>query len=93
MNDTIEADGASTSNWYFTENGQRKGPIATANLLELLEAEKISSYLRCQDKGKKLFGLALESGSVRESRTQRTPRVFHSEAHLYEPQLGKWTGE
>lgn len=43
MNDTIEADGASTSNWYFTENGQRKGPIATANLLELLEAEKISS--------------------------------------------------
>ncbi|WP_029583170.1 DUF4339 domain-containing protein [Bradyrhizobium sp. URHD0069] len=42
MSDTVEADGASASNWYFTENGQRKGPITTANLLELLEVEKIS---------------------------------------------------
>jgi GYF domain 2 len=42
MSDTIETDGASTSVWYFTENGQRRGPITTASSLELLRAEKIS---------------------------------------------------
>jgi hypothetical protein len=42
MSDTTEAAGANNDGWYFTESGQRKGPIATANLLELLRAEKIS---------------------------------------------------
>ena len=42
MSDTIEANNESTSNWYFTENGQRRGPVTTANLVELLKAETIS---------------------------------------------------
>jgi hypothetical protein len=42
MSGTIEADRESTSNWYFTENGQRRGPETTANLVELLKTEKIS---------------------------------------------------
>ena len=42
MSDTIEADGASTGNWYFTENGQRRGPVTAAGLLELLQQEKVS---------------------------------------------------
>jgi GYF domain 2 len=42
MSETIEADGASTNNWYFTENGQRKGPVTAASLLELLRQERIS---------------------------------------------------
>jgi hypothetical protein len=42
MSDTIEAGGASTSDCYFTENGQRRSPVTTASLLELLRAQKIS---------------------------------------------------
>ena len=42
MNDTFDTGGASASDWYFTENGQRQGPITTASLLELLRAERIS---------------------------------------------------
>src|SRR6267378_3109237 len=42
MSDTMEADGAGTNNWYFIENGQRRGPVTTASLLELLQSEKIS---------------------------------------------------
>lgn len=39
---TIDADETSTTDWYFTENGRRIGPVTTANLLELLETEKVS---------------------------------------------------
>ncbi|MGJ4905501.1 DUF4339 domain-containing protein [Bradyrhizobium sp. HKCCYLS2058] len=42
MSNTNETSGTSTGDWFFIENGQRKGPLTRAYLLELLRAEKIS---------------------------------------------------
>jgi GYF domain 2 len=42
VSNTIDAVGATSDEWFFTENGQRRGPVTTAALLELLCAEKIS---------------------------------------------------
>jgi hypothetical protein len=42
MSDTINAGGASDSDWFFTENGQRKGPVTTTRLLELARTEEIN---------------------------------------------------
>lgn len=41
MTDTINAGGTSDEDWFFTEKGQREGPVTTAGLLELLRAEKL----------------------------------------------------
>lgn len=41
MSDTINGAGT-TGEWFFTENGQRKGPVTIADLLELLRAEKVN---------------------------------------------------
>jgi hypothetical protein len=38
------ADAANADNhdWYFTEHGQRKGPLSTAQVLEILQSETIT---------------------------------------------------
>ena len=41
MSDTINS-GGTTAEWFFTENGQRKGPVTVADLLELLRTEKVN---------------------------------------------------
>ncbi|WP_316197851.1 DUF4339 domain-containing protein [Bradyrhizobium sp. SZCCHNS2002] len=51
MSDTIEAGEVSTTDWYFTDSGQRRGPVTRADLLELLEAEKISGDTPVWHKG------------------------------------------
>ena len=46
-------DAAITDNhdWYFTEHGQRKGPLSTANMLELLRSEAITGEALVWRKG------------------------------------------
>jgi len=50
--DTLSNNANTSSNeWFFTENGQRKGPFSAAALVELLGAEKVSGDTLVWTKG------------------------------------------
>ena len=42
MSETTDSAGTANTDWFFTENGQRKGPLPSARLLELLRTEAIN---------------------------------------------------
>lgn len=51
MSDTTNNSDANFDDWYFTENGQRKGPFPAAALLDFLETNRISGDTSVWRKG------------------------------------------
>jgi hypothetical protein len=78
MSDTRSAGEASDENWFFTENDQRKGPITTAALLELLHAEKLSGDTPVWRKGLSDWQplRATELGSHIQTLHRRSPQAM-----------------
>ncbi|QUS38030.1 DUF4339 domain-containing protein [Tardiphaga alba] len=51
MTETTNINDSTSQEWYFTENGQRKGPFPAAALLDFLQANRISGDTSVWRKG------------------------------------------
>ncbi|WP_441280784.1 DUF4339 domain-containing protein [Tardiphaga sp. 862_B3_N1_1] len=51
MSDTTNDNDTTVHDWYFTENGQRKGPFPASALLDFLETNRISGDTSVWKKG------------------------------------------